>query len=131
MIIETHKKLIRESLEAIREAVQTGVEKRQRTIGFHCSAAAVDMLEVWLHEQNLLGIGAILKHDWFSSVQNAERRLKMPFENKEKLIRLLVDLEKKRNILCYGKAQPKAEIERYLELFNEIKQMLFDMGLEL
>ena len=55
---------------------------------------------------------------------------KPEFRNKERIIRLLSELERKRNILCYGKSQTRSEIEKYLELFNEIKDILIDMGVE-
>jgi len=63
MKIESHYKSLKESLELIEESVQKGILERQRTIGFHCSAAAVDMLEIFLHKSRLIEPGAIIKHD--------------------------------------------------------------------
>ncbi len=127
---EAHRRAIKESLEIIAESVRKGLEKRQRTIGFHCSAAAVDMLELWLHDNEFISTGMIIKHDWFSSLQNARRRIATDFRNKDRILRLLVDLESKRNVLCYGKSQTRGMIEDYLERFNQIKEILVDNGLD-
>lgn len=55
MRIEDHKNNIRESIDVIEECIQKGtLTQRQRTIGFHCSAAGIDMLEVLLHKKNLI-----------------------------------------------------------------------------
>ena len=67
MNMEAHRRAIRESVETLRECVQRGIESRQRTIGFHCSVAAADMLELYLHSKNLIDPGRTIKHDFFSS----------------------------------------------------------------
>ena len=69
MRIEDHLRNINESLEVIKECIQKGILERQRSIGFHTSVASVEMLEVFLHKENLLNPGATLKHEWFSSVR--------------------------------------------------------------
>ncbi len=113
-----HKKAIKESLEVINESVQVGVESRQRTIGFHCSAAAADLLELYLHHLNAINPGKVLKHDFFASEKKALRKVSEEFPDKEKIIKLVVELETQRNQLCYGKKQPKDKIEAYLKHFN-------------
>lgn len=130
MNIEGHKRAVRESLETIKESIQRGVTERQRTIGFHCSVAAADMLELFLHKQNLIDPGASVKHDFFTSKKKAGERLSFKFENKDKLIDLLVELENRRNLLCYGKPQPKESIQRYVSLFNKIKKVFDEMGVK-
>ena len=100
MNAEGHRRAIRESLEEIREAVQKGVMDRQRTIGFHCSVAAADMLELFLHEQNLIDPGATVKHDFFASRRKVEERLPPEFPRRSELIDLMLELEGSRNLLC-------------------------------
>lgn len=120
--------LIKESLEAIKESIQAGVEKRQRTIGFHCSAAAIDILELFLHQKNLIDPGTIFKHDFFSSVRKANEKLEVEFQNKNEMIALLVEIESKRNLLCYGKPQTRDHIEEYISFFNKFRKIFDDMG---
>ncbi len=128
MNIEAHKKAIEESLNAIKTAVSGGVENWQRTIGFHCSVAAADMLEIYLHEQHLIDPGATIKHDLFSSRKNAEEKLDFDFPNKEKIIDIMAEIESKRNLLCYGKPKPREEIEKYIMLFNSLRNIFDKMG---
>lgn len=120
MNVEDHRKAVKESLDVLKEAIQVGIEQRQRTIGFHASAAAVDMLELFLHQQNAINPGKVIKHDFFGSAKKAQRMLPEEFDDKPRIMPLLVQLESKQNQLCYGKQKPKDQIESYLSLFTEI-----------
>jgi len=130
MNTESHKRAIRESLETIDESIEKGVTKKQRTIGFHCSAAAVDILELYLHSQNLIDPGENLKHNSFTSVRKAKEKLDFDFQNKEGIINLICEIEKKRNLLCYGKAKEKEYIEEYISIFNKLLKMFKKIGVE-
>ena len=103
MKIEDHLRNINESLEEIGNAVIKGIENKQRTIGFNCSVAGVEMLEVYLHKIEIINPGTIIKHEWFNSIRRANESLNFDFPNKDKIISLLIKIEEKRNILCYGK----------------------------
>lgn len=130
MKLDSHKASIKESMEELASAVNRGVESRQKTIGFHCSSAAVNMLEIYLHSKNLVDPGFQLKHNDFGSEKMACNKLPFAFENKENIVKLIVDIEKKRNTLCYGSKQPKADIEKFMETFNKLKDLFTDMGVE-
>ena len=126
---EDHKRNINESIEVITESIKKGLQERQRTIGFNVSVAATEMLEVYLHKQNILNPGAILKHEWFSSLRKAQEKIPFDFPKKETLFKILADIESKRNLLCYGKPQPTETIAEVLELFNKLKSLLEEEGL--
>jgi hypothetical protein len=130
MKIEDHLKNIQESLEVIKECVQKGIVDRKRNIGFNVSVGATEMLEVFLHNLNLIGTGGIIKHEWFSSARRAEEKLNFFFPNKEKILSLLVEIESKRNLLCYGKPQPTEIIEEILKDFYELKSIFEKEGLK-
>jgi len=130
MKIEDHLRNIKESFEVLNESIQKGVVERQRNIGFNASVASVEMLEVFLHKNNLINPGSILKHEWFSSARRANEKLSFDFQDKEKIIGLLVDIESKRNILCYGRPQPAEIIEAVLDSFNKIKALFEERGLK-
>ena len=130
MKIEAHKKLIKESLEVIREAINNGYADRQRTLGFHCSAVLMDMLEIYLHSKNLIDPGASIKHDLFGSEKKADERLPHSFDHRTQIIKILIEIEKRRNLLCYGKGHDERFIEEYLELFNKAKRIFDSMGVE-
>jgi len=123
MKIEDHLRNINESLSVIKESILAGIQERQRNIGFNVSVASVEMLEVFLHKNNIINPGALIKHDWFSSARKAEEKLKFDFPQKEKIIGLLTKIESKRNILCYGRQQPVEIIKESLDDFNQIKSL--------
>ena len=130
MKIESHKKSIKESLEEIESCINIGLEQRQKTIGFHCSSSSVEMLEIYLHSKNLIDPGFQLKHNDFGSEKMALNKLPFEFENKKEIIKTLVDIEKKRNTLCYGKEQPRKIIEEYIQTSNQVKELLVKMGVQ-
>ena len=63
----------------------------------------------------------------FASEKKARERLP-DFPSKDELLPLLVALENRRNILCYGKPQTKKYIEKALDLFYEIRRLLDRLG---
>jgi len=130
MRIDYHKRAIKESLDMIKESIEVGLIERQRTIGFHCSVASADILELYLHSKNLVDPGTNIKHDFFSSEKRAFEKITVDFENKEKIIKLIVEIEKARNLLCYGRGQTREYIEKYLEIFNRLRSLFDSMGVE-
>lgn len=130
MKTEDHLRNICESLEVIKECIQKGLQERQRSIGFHTSVASTEMLEVFLHSRSLINPGMTLKHEWFNSLNRSKEILNFDFENKEKILKILNEIETKRNLLCYGRPQPVESIEEILKLFNEIKFLFEKEGLK-
>lgn len=129
MNIDSHLANLKESLEEIKEAVETGIERRQRTIGFHASVAVCDMLEILLHKLKLINPGFVIKHDWFDSERRIKEKIPFDFPNKENILNLMYKIETKRNLLCYGKPKEKEIIKEVLEMFNIIKELFMEAGL--
>lgn len=130
MKIEDHLRNIKESLEVINESIEHGIMNRQRNIGFNISTASTEMLEVFLHKNNLINPGTILKHEMFNSEKKINEKFNFEFENKIKILELIHQIEKKRNILCYGKPQPAEVIRLVIEEFNKLKSLFESMGLK-
>lgn len=130
MNIEKHKERLKESLEVIEESLKIGLIKRQRTIGFNVSAASSDLFEIYLHKNNLVDPGFMVKHEWFKSKNKLKEKFNFSFENKEELFELLQKTEIKRNILCYGVPQKEEVIKEILINFNKLKDMFKEMGVE-
>ena len=128
MKIEDHLRNIKESVEVIKESVQKNIQERQRTIGFSASIAAAEMLEVYLHKNNLINPGSMIKHELFNSIKKTKEKLNFNFPNKEKIISIIYDIESKRNLLCYGKPQPVETIKSVIESFNNLKAIFEEMG---
>lgn len=128
MQLESHYANLRESLEEIEDAIKKGITKKQRTIGFHTSAAAADMFEIILHRRNLITSGFLVKHDWFAAKNKIKSKLPYEFPEKEEIIGLIATIEEKRNILCYGRPRSEEEIKRIIDTFNKLKSKFIALG---
>ncbi len=123
MHISSHFENLKESIFEIEQAIIKGITQKQRTLGFHTSAAAADMLEIILHEQNLIDPGFTIKHEWFNSKRKIQEKFPMSFQNKDEIILLISKIEAVRNTLCYGKRQPEEVLERLITDFNQLKKL--------
>ena len=125
---EVHIERIRESLRAIRKAIEDGASRNQRTIGFHVTAVMVDMLELYLHKLGLLDVGAQLKHLDFRSSKIASKKLAFDFPRKEEIIKLMIELESMRTALCYGAPKSEEIVSSFLEKFWKLKEIFEEVG---
>lgn len=130
MNVESHIRNIRESVEVIEESIKAGIVERQRTIGFHCSSASVDMLELFLHKNNLIDPGHIIKHEWFASKNKLRDKFPFDFPSKKELFSLMSLIEEKRNLLCYGKPQKEETISEVIKTFNNLRKKFRELGLD-
>ncbi|MBU3912773.1 MAG: hypothetical protein KKB21_04110 [Nanoarchaeota archaeon] len=130
MRVEDHLRNIQESLEVINESIQKGIQERQRNIGFNCSVASVEMLEIFLHKNNLINPGAVIKHDWFASERKANEKLPFDFPEKDKIMKIPIEIESKRSLLCYGKPHEIETIESVISSFNQIKSLFESLELK-
>jgi len=128
--VDEHKKKINEHLEQIEDAIDSGIEKKPITIGFHSSACASELLELYLHILNKIPIGKIIKHDWFKKPQPEqkiealiERKLSVEFDYKKELYDLIYKIEENRDNLIYDKAT-KEQIKIVLDSFLKFKELI-------
>ncbi|MFA4886700.1 MAG: hypothetical protein WC595_00665 [Candidatus Nanoarchaeia archaeon] len=128
MNIETHEKKLKESLEPIQESVERGLDERQRTIGFNTSAACADMLEILFHKKNLIDPGFMVKHEWLKSKNKVEEKFPFDFPKKKEILELVLKIEERRDVLCYGKPQKVEVIKSVLENFYEVKKLFKEIG---
>ena len=131
--VEEHKRKIKEHLDEINDAIEQGIEDKPITLGFHCSACVLELLELYLHIKNKLPLEKIIKHDWFKKPKPEqkkdpliERHLPIQFEKKEELYELIYDIEEERNSLLYGKPQ-KEQTKKVLEKFQEFKEKIMEL----
>lgn len=123
MKIENHLENLKESIREIDEAIEKGLLEKQRTIGFHTSAGAIDMLEIILHENNLIDPGFLINHDWFNSEKKIKEKLSFDFQRKNEIINLIKNIESVRNKLCYGKKQKIEILEKVISNFNKLSKI--------
>ncbi len=131
MKIESHLEKLKESDDVIRQCIEEGlIAKRQRTIGFHASAAAIDLLEIFLHKKHLIDPGKQIKHDWFTSKNKIQEKLDFEFENKKQILEAIFLIESRRNVLCYGSPQSEEFIEEIVRAFLKLKELFKGLGVE-
>lgn len=123
MKLETHLENLKESIQEIEDAVSKGVEAKQMTIGFHSSSGAMNILEIILHENNLIDPGFIVKHEWLNFKNIVKTKLNFDFPKKEGIIKLMMKVEFLRNPLCYGRRRTEEEIIPIIEAFNNLKKL--------
>jgi|SRR3989344_716646 len=128
MKIESHLDNLEESIREIETAVKEGLEKKQRTIGFHTSSAAIDMLEIILHKNNLIDPGFVIKHEWLNSKKKIEEKLSFDFPKKKEIFNHIIKIESERNKLCYGKRQEEEKLEEIVNEFNKLKELFTEVS---
>ncbi|MBI2574975.1 hypothetical protein HYV82_03755 [Candidatus Woesearchaeota archaeon] len=128
--VQDHKNKIREHLDEIKDAIDQGIENKPVTIGFHCSACSVQLLELYLHILNKIPVGKLVKHDWFKRPKETqkiepliERKLPVEFPLKTEIYELIYRIEDKRNTLMYGKSD-KAQIKEVYLSFARLKELI-------
>ncbi len=128
MRIESHLENLKESIEEIEEAIKVGLEKKQRTLGFHTSSAAIDILEIILHKYNLIDQGFVIKHEWFNSKRKIQEKIPFNFPKKEEIIGCMIKIETSRNQFCYGKRQKEDELEKIAKEFIKLKKLFNEVA---
>lgn len=128
--IKEHKQRIKEHLEELQDSVNIGLETRPVTVGFHASACAAEMLEMYLHLLNLISTGKKVNHTWFKKPQEGqkiepliERKLPVSFQDKEKIYALIYSIEESRDNLVYGKPK-KDEVKAVFTAFQKLKALM-------
>ena len=139
--IQIHKERIKEHLRGLENAIAIGVEKQPATIGFHTSAGAICLLELYLHLLGKITTGAMIKHEWFKTpkpeqkiIPLAERKLKIEFPEKSRLISQMYIIEEERNKLIYGRPSKiaiDAVLKAFQTIYKIIKEKLNEIGEEI
>ncbi|MBI2564777.1 hypothetical protein HYV79_02200 [Candidatus Woesearchaeota archaeon] len=123
--IEEHTVAVRELVDDINEKIRAGLlVKRQKLVGFAASEASTNLFALLLHKKDLISTGFNVNHKFFASMKRARENFPKPFENKEKILELLVNQELFRDKLCYGKAKNNSLVNDAVKNFFELKQMI-------
>lgn len=124
---ESHMQAFNERKETIKRwGIEIrGIENSQRIIGDNASKAIVELLSLYLHKNKLVEEGFQLNHSWFKSDKVAGR---MPeFDNKNKVIGKMIELEKLCEKLSYGVPKESEKIKKALNLFDELEKLFVEM----
>ena len=124
MLSKNHRVRLEESLELIEYCIEKGVVDHQRTLGFHLAAASMDLLNLFLHHHGFTTTSEDLNHNWFRSERRALEKVPHEFENKSRIVELLLAIEAKRDPLCYGVPRTEDEAEAAVREFRELETLL-------
>lgn len=128
MLVENHKIRLRESLELIEYCVRAGAVSHQRTLGFHLSAAAVDLLNIHLHQVGFTTTSADINHRWLRSEKKTDEKIPHTFPLRDRILELLMQIEEMRDPLCYGVPRSEPEVEAVILTFQELRKIFRGLG---
>ncbi len=121
--VEEHIKAVRALLKDVESKVRTGtIVEAQKIVGFSCSEASCDLFGILLHKKNLITPGFNINHRFFASEKIAKKKFSFDFQEKERLISMLVKQEGFRERLCYGKEKEKEVVEKCIANAFKIKE---------
>lgn len=125
MNIEEHEKAYKEHFEHVKRAIEEGIEANQRNIGFNVSQGAVELFAIYLHKLKVIqGSGDQFDHRVFRSKQFVVKRVPWEFPGKEEILAFMAEIERERNVLCYGSRKPKARIEKTVKTFHRLRGLI-------
>ena len=122
---EEHQHALEEHTRNLGKAIDEGIEENQRNIAYNVSQGAVELFALYLHTLHLIeGSGDQWDHRIFKSKNRIAQKVPFTFPDKEKILKLLEEIELERNLLCYGKRQPQKRIERMIINFQELQKII-------
>ena len=120
-----HMETVKELLDDISEKVRSGlIVERQKIVGFSASEASCNIFALLLHKKRLITPGFNVNHRFFASEKMANEYFRFSFPEKAALLLLLVEQEKYRNLLCYGKGKERKVVEGAIENVQKIRDMV-------
>ncbi len=120
-----HKNNIKQFLEDINEKIRANLLlERQKLIAFAASEAATNLLEYYLHKKELISSSLTLNHNHFSSEKRSLRTLEFEFSHKKEIINLMVQQEKFRDLLCYGKEKDFEKVQDAVANLQKLKKII-------
>jgi len=90
------------------------------------------MLEYFFHKKELVSTGFRANHRYFSSLRKAEEYVNFDFPQKKEILELMIQQQKLRDILCYGKEKDLKIVEEAIRNLQKIKEIITkELGEEL
>ena len=125
MKIEQHEEAYKEHLNNLKRAIEEGLHENQRNISYNVSQGSVELFAIFLHKLNLIqGSGEQFDHRIFKNISLIKEKLPLQFPEKEKILKLMKDIETERSALCYGNRKPIDRIEKMIHSFNNLREII-------
>ena len=125
MKVEEHEMAYMEHLEHIKNAIEEGIEKNQRNIGYNISQGSLELFAIYLHKLRLIqGSGDQFDHRVFKSKNLLAKKVPADFPSRNEILEIMKLIEYERNALCYGARKLKVRIEKVIMCFNELRKVI-------
>ena len=134
MKIEKHQEIINEVLEEINSALndKRGLLSHQRRLAFSLSLGAVNILEQHFHILNIIKEGSKINHRLFKKKENRlkdylQRQIVSQIdsiENINEIIKLVKEIENKRDDIAYGPPVKEEILQEKINLFLKLKKVV-------
>lgn len=131
---ERHQEVLKEVLDEIESALhdKNGLLRHQRRLAFSLSLGAVNLLEIYFHNLNILKEGSMIDHTWFKRkkervFEKLENQITSPIrviKNIDEIVAIISDIEKKRDDLAYGAPATEEILQAKINLFFKLKGLL-------
>ena len=130
---EKHDETLKEVLDEIESALKDkrGLLAHQRRLAFSLSLGAVNILEIYLHNLDIIKEGSKIDHRWFKRkeqtiLEQLQKQVVSPInsiENIKKIIEIISKIEEKRDDLAYGAPATEKTLQEKINLFFELKRI--------
>lgn len=131
---EKHEETLKEVLDEIETALKDkrGLLVHQRRLAFSLSLGAVSLLELYLHNLNIIKEGSKIDHRWFKKksetiLEQLQKQITSPINSVEgidKIADIISKIEEKRDDLTYGAPATEKILQEKINLFFDLKKML-------
>lgn len=131
---ERHEEVLKEVLDEIETALKDskGLLRHQRRLAFSLSLGAVNLLEIYFHNLNVMKEGSMIDHTWFKRkkervFEKLESQITSPIKtikDIDEIIRVISEIEKKRDDLAYGAPATEEILQDKINLFFKLKRIL-------
>ncbi len=126
--IEEHRTTAKELMEDINEKIRAGLlVRRQKLVGFAASEASTNLFAIFLHTKELISEGFNVNHKFFASLKRAGDVFTQDFEKRSELLKLLVEQERFRDKLCYGKAKNENLVNEAVKNLSKLKSLIEEL----
>ena len=131
---EKHNEVLQEVLDEIEAAQRDkrGLIAHQRRLAFALSLGAVNLLELYFHNLNVIKEGSKINHMWFKKKEESIRerlqnQITSPLNTIKQVniaIRIISSIEKRRDDLAYGPSATEEELQKKINEFFELRRLL-------
>ncbi len=130
---EKHEKIMAEVWDEVNTALsdKRGLIAHQSRLAFSVSLGAVNILEIYLHNLNVLKEGVKIDHKWFKRkmetvFEHLQNQITSPIisiQRIEEIVDIVRKIEEKRDDLAYGSSATEEVLQEKINLLFKLKEI--------